>query len=78
VASKTGGIPGVITDGVNGMLVPPGEPQALAGAIDRVLAEPRLADCLSQAAQERARDYDWNALAERVLDIYRGVTFGRH
>lgn len=77
VASKTGGIPDVITDGVNGMLVPPGEPQALAGAIDRVLAEPRLADRLSQAAQERARDYDWNVLAERVLDIYRGVTFGR-
>ena len=75
VASKTGGIPDVITDGVNGMLVPPGEPRALAGAIDRVLAEPRPAQRLGQSARERARDYDWNALADRVLNTYRDISF---
>jgi glycogen(starch) synthase len=75
VASKTGGIPDVITDGVYGMLVPPGEPRALAGAIDRVLAEPRPAQRLGQSARERTRDYDWNALADRVLNIYRDISF---
>jgi glycogen(starch) synthase len=76
VASKTGGIPDVIEDGVNGLLVPPGEPGALARAIDRLLAERDLARQLSKGVQERAKDYDWEVLAERVLAVYRGVIAG--
>jgi glycosyltransferase involved in cell wall biosynthesis len=76
VASKTGGIPDVIEDGVNGMLVPPGEPEALARAIDRLLADRDLARRLSEEAQQRAKDYDWEVLAERVLRVYQGVTAG--
>jgi glycogen synthase len=74
VASKTGGIPDVIEDGVNGLLVPPGDPEALARAIDRLLADRDLACRLSEGAHERAKDYDWEVLAERVLRVYRGVT----
>ena len=76
VASKTGGIPDVIEDGVNGMLVPPGEPELLARAIDRLLADRDLAYRLSEGARERGKDYDWEVLAERVLAAYRGVTAG--
>jgi len=76
VASKTGGIPDVIEEGVNGMLVPPAEPEALARAIDRLLADRDLACRLSEGAQERVKDYDWEVLAERVLAVYRGVTAG--
>jgi glycogen synthase len=76
VASKTSGIPDVIEDGVNGMLVPPGDPGALARAIDRLLADRHLACRLSEGAQERAKDYDWEMLADRVLAVYRGVTAG--
>jgi glycogen synthase len=76
VASKTGGIPDVIEDGVNGMLVPPGDPEALVRAIDLLLANRDLACRLSEGAQERGKDYDWEALAERVLAVYRGVTAG--
>jgi glycosyltransferase involved in cell wall biosynthesis len=77
VASKTGGIPDVIEDGVNGLLVPPGEPEALASVIDRVLADRALAYRLSEGAQKRGKDYDWEVLAGRVLQVYRGVTVGR-
>src|SRR5215212_375987 len=76
VASKTGGIPDVIEDGVNGLLVPPGDPGALARAIDRLLAERDLARQLSEGAKERGKDYDWEVLAERVLAVYRGVSAG--
>ena len=58
VASETGGVPEVIEDGVNGMLVPPGDPEALARAIDRLLADRNLARRLSEGARERGKDYD--------------------
>src|SRR5215204_2526612 len=74
VASKTGGVPDVIEDGVNGLLVPPADPEALARAIDRLLVDRDLACRLSEGAQERVKDYDWEVLAERVLAVYRGVT----
>ena len=77
VASNIGGIPDVIEDGVNGLLVSPGEPEALARAIDRLLADRDLARRLSEGAQERAKDYDWEVLAERVLRVYQGVSAGR-
>src|SRR5215216_7724000 len=76
VASKTGGIPDVVEDGVSGLLVPPGDPEALARAIDRVLADRGLASWLSEGAQQRAKDYDWEVLAERVLAVYQGVSVG--
>jgi glycogen(starch) synthase len=77
VASKTGGIPDVVTDGVNGLLVPPSDAEALARAIDRALTNTHLARRLGAAARERAKDYDWDVLAERVLEAYRDVTAGR-
>src|SRR5215217_1471607 len=76
VASRTGGIPDVIENGVNGLLVPPGDPEAFARAIDRLLADRDLARRLSEEAKERGKDYDWEVLAERVLAVYRGVTAG--
>ena len=57
-------------------LVPPGEPELLARAIDRLLADRGLAYRLGEGAQERGKDYDWEVLAERVLAVYRGVTAG--
>jgi glycosyltransferase involved in cell wall biosynthesis len=63
----------VVTDETTGLLVLPGEPRALAKAIDRVLGSPALARRLAEAARRQAKDYDWEVLAGRVLDVYRGV-----
>lgn len=53
VASRTGGLPELIEDGVTGLLVPPGDPAALADACARLLADPALAAALGAAARAR-------------------------
>ena len=53
VASATGGIEDLVTDGIEGLLVPPGDAEALAAALGRVLSEPGLAERLGSAARAR-------------------------
>jgi glycosyltransferase involved in cell wall biosynthesis len=53
--------------------VPPGQPAALAAALRRVLTDDGLARRLADAARRRSRDYSWEALADRVLGVYRDV-----
>jgi glycosyltransferase involved in cell wall biosynthesis len=50
VATAVGGVGEIVADGENGLLVPSGEPEALAGALARVLGEPALRDRLAAAA----------------------------
>lgn len=77
VASRVGGIPDVVRDGVTGLLVPPGDPAALAAGLDRVLGQPTLAARLSAAGRERATAYDWSHLAGRVRDVYARLVEAR-
>lgn len=71
VAAEVGGIPELVTHGEHGLLVPPGDPVALADALGRVLTTPRLAASLAANARERVSDYRWDVLADRVLGVYR-------
>ena len=71
VASRTGGIPD-LTGQDAALLVPPGDPEQLAAALRRVLAEPGLAKRLSVAAAQRARSLpDEDAAVDAVLADYR-------
>jgi glycosyltransferase involved in cell wall biosynthesis len=74
VASRVGGIPALVEHDVNGLLVPPGDADALAAAITRVLTEPSTAARLSAAARRTAAGYAWPALARRVAMVYQEVT----
>jgi glycogen synthase len=74
IASRVGGIPALIEDDVNGLLVPPGDAAALAAAITRVLAEPGTAARLAAAARQTAQRYAWPALARQVAAVYLQVT----
>jgi glycosyltransferase involved in cell wall biosynthesis len=56
VASNVGGIPEMIEDGVTGLLVPPQDPPALAGAIVRLLNDHQLADVLGRAGHDLVHD----------------------
>jgi glycosyltransferase involved in cell wall biosynthesis len=58
VATAVGGVPEVVTDGRDGLLVPAGQPAALATAIGRLLDDVDLRSRLGAAARERARDFD--------------------
>jgi phosphatidylinositol alpha-mannosyltransferase len=60
-------------NGNTGLLVPPKDAIALADAICRVLEERGLAENLGAAAQERARLFDWEIVADRLLDYYDEV-----
>lgn len=72
VASAVGGIPEAVRDGVNGLLVPPGDAAALAAAIKQPLADPALAGRLGQGGRRLVRDaFSVEAMVEGNLAVYR-------
>ena len=72
VASRTGGLPEVIRDGETGLLVPPADPVALAGAIARLLADPPLRAALGRAGRRRVEaDFRFAVMLDRVESLYR-------
>jgi glycosyltransferase involved in cell wall biosynthesis len=71
VATAVGGVPDLIESGVHGLLVPRGEPQALAGAIAQALAEPERAQEMGSRARERRRsEFDIDTLVRRLEALY--------
>ena len=70
VASRVGGIPEVVEDGVTGLLVPPSDAAALARAIDTVLGDPELAARMGAHALDRARGYELEQVAADVHALY--------
>jgi alpha-maltose-1-phosphate synthase len=71
VASAVGGILEVVEDGVTGLLVPPGRPEALADALRRVLEDRDLARALGQAGRRRVEErFSWASVAERTEQVY--------
>jgi glycosyltransferase involved in cell wall biosynthesis len=71
VATSVGGIPEVITSGVDGLLVPPEDPDALASAIGRLLADPSLRGRLGEAGYRTvAERYSIDAQVHRIESVY--------
>jgi glycosyltransferase involved in cell wall biosynthesis len=74
VASRVGGMADVIEDGVNGLLVPPGDPSALAGAMLKVLENGELRSNMGERAAETLRHrYGADGMMGRLEQVYEGT-----
>ena len=68
VASALSGVPELVEDGVSGLLVPPGDPAALAAAVGRLLADPALAAALGGRGRRRVEaDFRLDRSVDRLL-----------
>jgi alpha-maltose-1-phosphate synthase len=71
VASRVGGIPEVVADGVTGLLVPPGDHAALADAINVLVREPGRAAAMGQLGRKRTvAEFGWPAVAAQTAALY--------
>jgi starch synthase len=71
VASRTGGIPEVVADGVTGLLVPPDDENALAAALNELVRDPSRAAAMGQAGRERTvAEFAWSAIATQTAALY--------
>lgn len=70
IASAIAGYSDVVQDGVDGLLVPPGDPQRLAEELQRLHHEPETLAALGVAARDSAQRYAWPRVADQVTDVY--------
>jgi glycosyltransferase involved in cell wall biosynthesis len=66
VASRVGGIPDIVSDGVDGLLFEPLDLDGAAAALERALTDEELRRRLAAAASRRARELTWDAAAAQV------------
>lgn len=74
VVTRVGGLPDLVRDGVNGLLIPPGDPEALASALARLAGDPAQARRLGAAARVTIEEFSWERMVPRleaVLEQFR-------
>ena len=75
VASAVGGLLDAVDDGVTGMLVPPGDLEALRAAVVSLLADaPRRRELGADARERAARLFSWEAAIRGTLAVYRDAS----
>ena len=74
IGADVGGIKYSVADGVTGRLVPPNDPDALAGAVDSLLANPQALTAMgAQAISRVKRLFTWNKVASQLDGIYSNI-----
>jgi L-malate glycosyltransferase len=74
VATAVGGIPEVAVSGSSGVLVPPGDADALARGVESLIKDPALRAMLGTAARKRARDlFSADVIVSRYVELYRRI-----
>ena len=70
VASAIAGYSDVVTNGVDGILVPPADPQALAEELQLLAHEPERIRAMGEAGRRSAERYAWPRIADEVTEVY--------
>jgi glycosyltransferase involved in cell wall biosynthesis len=79
VATRVSGSEDIITDGINGLLVPPAQPAALAHALQRLIEETDFAQQMGEAARATAvRDYQLSNIVNQCLALYKQLINQQH
>ncbi len=71
LATAVGGIPEIVRDGIDGILVPPNNVNALAQGLRQLLEDPILRERLSQSAKQRSQEFSWNRVAGEYASLYQ-------
>jgi len=70
VSTNVGGIPYLLEDETDALLVPPNDPSLMAGAVQRILMEPALAGRLSENARRKAGQFDWSVIFPEWVRLF--------
>ena len=73
IASRTGGVPEIVLENEAGLLVSSGDEEALADAIKRLATDEALRLRLGKKGRVLSEAFDWTAIAENYLEIYRRI-----
>ena len=74
VVADSGGLPEIVRNGRDGVVVPPGDGEALAEAILRLASDREARDTLGEAGRRRAvTSFDWGVIAKRTREAYQRV-----
>ena len=72
IATRVGGVPGMVEEGVTGLLTPPGDVAAIAGALKRLLTDPSQRRRMGERGRERARaHYAIERVAAETARVYQ-------
>ena len=77
IASRIGGIPDLIRDGQNGILVPPADAGALARAVIRLRKDGQMRARIARAGKRDAADFGTAKMIEKIDLLYRDLVMGR-
>lgn len=71
VASRVGGIPELVRDGIDGILVEPADVEGLRTAIVSLLADEGMRGRMGRAGKQRVKDFSWDDTAKVALEAYK-------
>jgi glycosyltransferase involved in cell wall biosynthesis len=71
IATRVGGLPELIEDGVNGFLVKPANSEEIAEKVTLLLRDAELRERISKNNKKKAKNYDWEKVVGRLEELYK-------